>query len=89
MPHCLKTGISACRGLWKASAEEMPCYSTPYILPAEREGEREGGETDREGGREGEKESDGRGELGLGHIGYNVRSLIFIGSSKEYMLLDL
>lgn len=28
---------------------------------------------------------DGEGELGLGHI----RSLIFIGSSKGYMLLDL
>lgn len=54
-----------------------------------RERGRERGGRDRQRGREGENESDGRGELGLGHIGYNVRSLIFIGSSKEYMLLDL
>lgn len=60
-----------------------------HIFYQQREREREGGGRDRQRGREGEKESDGRGELGLGHIGYNVRSLIFIGSSKEYMLLDL
>lgn len=69
MPHCLKTGISAYRGLWKASAEEMPCYSTPYILPAEREGEREGGETDREGGRERKRAMEG----GVGSWPYRIQ----------------
>lgn len=55
MLRCLKTGISGCLGLWKASAEEMPCYSTPYIL-AERGRERERGRgVRREGGREGRR----------------------------------
>lgn len=49
---------------------------------------------ERERGREeerkrGETERDGEGELGPGHIGYNIRSLIFIGSSKGHVLLDL
>lgn len=30
----------------------------------------------------GERGRDGEGELGLAHIGYIIRSLIFIGSSK-------
>ena len=55
---------------------------TIYFTSRERE-------SSTEGGGEKEGECDGRGELGPGHIGYNVRSLIFIGSSKEYVLLDL
>lgn len=30
-----------------------------------------------------------KGELGPGHVGYHIRILIFVGSSKGYMLLDL
>lgn len=40
MLHCLKTGISACFGLRKASAEEMPCYS-PTAAQMETETDRD------------------------------------------------
>lgn len=41
MLHSLKIGIGAWLGLWKGSAEEMLCYSTPYNLTEERERGRE------------------------------------------------
>lgn len=55
MLHRLESGISGCLGSRKASAEETPCYSTPYILASQRERERERG-------REGDR------ELGPGHM---------------------
>lgn len=49
--QCLKTGISAFPGLWKASAQETPPYSAPYIFAARVRGGRErGGETGGVGG---------------------------------------
>ena len=73
------TGISGCLGLWKASAEENAALQHTIYFSSREGGGVEGG---REGGGEG-GEGEGRGgererELGLGHIGYDIRSLIFL-----------